>query len=131
MSTSSVKTSHTIEMPSLEMLRVIVRPGMPATPRSIGCVICDSTSVALSALARVTTCTWTFVTSGTASMGSLDSAVNPPAMIPRQIMIAMKEFFAAQIVSPLIVGLPEIAPRGARPTNPPHQRTRARRLTAS
>ncbi len=69
-STSSLKMSVTMEMPSLLTLRVSWRPGTPAVPRSIGCVICDSTSVADSAEARVTTCTWTLVRSGTASIAS-------------------------------------------------------------
>ena len=66
-----MKISVTIEMPSLLTLRVSVSPGMPAMARSIGCVICVSTSVAESAEARVTTCTWMLVRSGTASIGSV------------------------------------------------------------
>ena len=42
----------TIEIPSLVTLRTSLSPGVPAIPRSIGCVIWLSTSVAESADAR-------------------------------------------------------------------------------
>ena len=92
--------SVTIEMPSLLTLRTRFKPGTPAMPRSMGSVICDSTSVADNAAARVTTCTWMFVTSGTASMARRCAALTPTAMTPMQIMRETKAFFAAHSTRP-------------------------------
>ena len=58
-------------MPAREMLRTSSRPGRPAIARSTGAVTYVSTSIGPSAGACVMTCTWTFVTSGTASIGTL------------------------------------------------------------
>src|SRR6266851_2006739 len=53
------------------------RPGIPPSERSTGKVTYCSTSNGERAGAGVMICTWTFVTSGTASMGSFAAAIAP------------------------------------------------------
>jgi hypothetical protein len=84
--------SVTIEIPSFEMDRTCVSPGAPAIARSTGCVICASTSVAEREGARVTTWTWTFVTSGTASMASFREAKMPIAITKSVARMARSGF---------------------------------------
>src|SRR3954454_6018168 len=71
MSVLSVKTAVTWAKPLREKERVNSRPGVPASAVSIGNVTCFSISIGESAGARALTWTWTLVTSGTASIGSL------------------------------------------------------------
>src|SRR5262245_38021327 len=77
MSVSSVKTTVTTERPYLEIDRISVTCGVPAMARSTGMVTYCSASSGESAGAAVITWTWTLVTSGTASMGSLNAARMP------------------------------------------------------
>src|SRR5215208_4642902 len=79
MSILSLKTAVTWAKPLREKDRVYSRPGAPASAVSIGKVICFSTSSGGSAGAMPLTCTWLFVTSGTASTGSLTSDHTPIA----------------------------------------------------
>src|SRR5215212_9215032 len=71
MSVLSVKTAVTWEKPLRENERVDSSPGVPARAVSIGKVICFSISIGVSAGAMALIWTWTLVTSGTASIGSL------------------------------------------------------------
>jgi len=78
--------SVTIEMPSLLMLRVSFRPGTPAIPRSIGCVIWDSTLGR-----RERGCTRDDLDLDVREIGDgvdreLFGRVEPGPMMPRQIM---------------------------------------------
>src|ERR1700747_1956800 len=71
MSVLSVKTAVTWAKPLRENERVDSRAGVPASAVSIGNVTCFSISTGESAGARALIWTWTLVTSGTASIGSL------------------------------------------------------------
>ena len=76
---ASVKTAVTWEKPLREIERVYSRPGMPASAVSTGKVTCFSMSVGERAGASVLICTWLFVMSGTASIGSRVSDQTPKA----------------------------------------------------
>src|ERR1700680_76954 len=69
MSVLSVKTAVTWAKPLRENDHVFSRPGVPASATSTGNVTCFSTSRGESAGAKALICTWTFVMSGTASIG--------------------------------------------------------------
>src|SRR5947209_20309255 len=71
MSVLSVNTAVTWAKPLRENERVDSRPGVPASVVSIGNVTCFSISMGESAGAIAFIWTWTLVTSGTASIGSL------------------------------------------------------------
>src|SRR5882757_7147231 len=71
MSVLSANTAVTWAKPLREKERVDSRLGVPARAVSIGKVTCFSISIGESAGARALTWTWTLVTSGTASIGSL------------------------------------------------------------
>src|SRR4051812_3649294 len=71
MSVLSAKTAVTWAKPLRENERVNSRPGVPASVVSIGNVTCFSISTGESDGARALIWTWTLVTSGTASIGSL------------------------------------------------------------
>src|SRR6266581_8409569 len=71
MSVLSVKTAVIWAKPLRENERVDSRPGVPASAVSIGNVTCFSISMGESAGAMALIWTWTLVTSGTASIGSL------------------------------------------------------------
>src|SRR6266700_1771965 len=71
MSVRSAKTAVTWAKPLRENERVDSRPGVPASAISIGNVTCFSISMGDSAGAMALIWTWTLVTSGTASIGSL------------------------------------------------------------
>src|SRR4051812_40054133 len=73
----SSKTMVTTEIPYFEMERTSVVRGMPAIARSTGTLTYCSTSVGARAGDVVMTCTWTFVMSGTASMGKVAAARAP------------------------------------------------------
>src|SRR6266576_4723690 len=71
MSVLSVKTAVTWAKPLRENERVDSSPGVPARAVSSGKVTCFSISIGVSAGAMALIWTWTLVTSGTASIGSL------------------------------------------------------------
>src|SRR5262249_29957874 len=71
MSVRSLKTAVTCAKPLREKERVVSSPGVPARAVSIGKVTCFSISIGVSAGAMALIWTWTLVTSGTASIGSL------------------------------------------------------------
>src|SRR3977135_4391053 len=71
MSVRSVNTAVIWAKPLRENERVDSRPGVPARAVSIGNVTCFSISIGESDGATALTWTWTLVTSGTASIGSL------------------------------------------------------------
>src|SRR5689334_4198424 len=77
MSVPSSNTMVTTEMPYLEIERTSVVLGIPAIARSTGMLTYCSTSVGARAGDVVMTCTWTLVTSGTASMGKVNAARAP------------------------------------------------------
>src|SRR4051812_10842781 len=77
MSVPSWNTTVTTEMPYFEIERICVVLGMPAMARSMGTVTYCSISTGERAGAEVMTCTWIFVTSGTASMESVRAAFSP------------------------------------------------------
>ena len=66
----SSNTIVTAESPKRDTLRISSTPGRPLIDDSTGNVIVRSTSTGPSAGTFVSTCTWTLVMSGTASMGS-------------------------------------------------------------
>jgi len=72
-----LNTTVTAEIPAREVLRTSSKPGKPAMARSIGALTRVSTSSGPSASAGVSTCTCTFVTSGTASIGTLLAPTKP------------------------------------------------------
>src|SRR5512134_1003154 len=80
MSTPSSNTTVIAERPILERERTSWRRGSPPMVVSMGKVICFSTSVGAIPPAWVRICTWTFVTSGNASTGSLFIAHRPAPM---------------------------------------------------
>ena len=84
-SVPSSKTSVTADRPLREMLRTSSRAGSPLIAASTGKVTKRSTSSGPRAGAWVSTCTWTLVMSGTASMGSSVAARRPNAATPAVI----------------------------------------------
>src|SRR6185295_18647002 len=82
MSAWSSNTSVTCDRPKREMDRISTSPCNPCISVSMGKVICFSISSAASAAMEVLICTWTFVMSGTASMGSRDADQTPAATTP-------------------------------------------------
>src|SRR5258708_7331622 len=75
----SLKIAVIWAKPLREKDRVDSSPGVPASAGSIGKVTCFSISTGVSAGATALTWTWTLVTSGTASIGSLDKDHRPEA----------------------------------------------------
>src|SRR5690606_32808810 len=78
----SVPSSNTIvtaESPKRDTLRISSTPGRPLIEASTGNVMVRSTSTGPSAGTFVSTCTWTLVMSGTASMGSCCALRTPTA----------------------------------------------------
>src|SRR3990170_7344230 len=86
MSTPSSNTTVITERPILERERTSWRRESPPMVVSTGKVICFSTSVGAIPPAWVRICTWTFVTSGKASTGSLFMA-HRPAPTRRRVAI--------------------------------------------
>src|SRR3954452_23583717 len=86
---ASVKTMVTTDSPYFESDRTCSTFGVPAIARSTGTVTYCSTSTGESAGAAVMTCTWTFVTSGTASIGSSSAARTPATTRSRDAMITI------------------------------------------
>src|SRR5690606_31891316 len=79
MSAPSSKTTVTCDSPNFDTERRSVTCGRPLIERSTGTVTKRSTSSGPSAGAFVRICTWTFVMSGTASIGSVRAALSPSA----------------------------------------------------
>ena len=77
MSVPSSKTTVTTDSPYLEMDRTSSTLGIPDIARSTGTVTYCSTSTGDSAGAAVITWTWTFVMSGTASIGRFTAECTP------------------------------------------------------
>src|SRR5882724_13311519 len=73
----SLKIAVIWAKPLRENERVDSRPGVPASAVSIGKVTCFSISTGESAGAMALIWTWTLVTSGTASIGSLVNDQTP------------------------------------------------------
>src|SRR4029079_6456382 len=79
MSVPSSKTIVTTDRPYFEIDRTSSTFGMPDIARSTGTLTYCSTSTDESAGAAVITCTWMFVMSGTASIGSCTADRTPTA----------------------------------------------------
>src|SRR6476661_946847 len=77
MSVASSNTTVTTDRPYLESDRISVTRGMPAMARSTAVLTYCSTSTGDSAGAAVMIWTWTFVTSGTASIGRSMAELTP------------------------------------------------------
>src|SRR5258708_39803112 len=111
MSVRSVKTAVICAKPFRENDRVDSSPGVPANAVSSATVSCFSISTGVSAGADALTCTWTLVTSGTASIGSLVSDQNPEAATTRvtsrtsHLRRTEKSTILSIIVSVLVAGL--------------------------
>src|SRR5258708_32194292 len=107
----SAKTVVIWANPFRENERVDSIPGIPASAVSSATVTCFSISAGVRAGAVALTCTWTLVTSGTASIGSLVSDQKPDAATTKvasrtsHLRRTEKSTILSIIVSVLVAGL--------------------------
>ena len=106
MSVPSSKTTVTTDSPNFDTERICSTLGSPLMAVSTGKVMKDSTSWGASPGLFVSTCTWTFVTSGTASMGSFRNESSPNTTTRSHPMMTMRRLFREKSMSLLTMETP-------------------------